>query len=75
MKSLFLNQELRNLVNEVDNNNFVTIKQTIIEAIRTSGRFEDLRHLTEFEKISSPRKLQHAFYNYILAAENNRTIK
>jgi hypothetical protein len=75
VKSLFLNQELRTLVNNVNNNNFTETKQKIVEAIRTSGRFEDLRHLTEFEKINSPRKLQHAFYNYILAAENSKIIK
>jgi hypothetical protein len=75
MKSLFLDPTLKQLVDKVNNNNFADTKQKILTAMQSSGRFEDMRHHAEFAKISSPQKLQWAFYNYILAAENNKAIK
>ena len=68
--SAFLDPELKEMVDAVNASNFTQVKSDLIQAMNDGNRFKDGgKHVKVFESITNHRKLQKAFYQYILASE------
>lgn len=73
--SLFLDQELRTLVDTVTQENLDKVKVKLLNTMSADESFKDRRHFAAVESAHTPARLQQLYYAYILAAEGLKTTK